>query len=100
MADTDKPTKHVSLKVFMGNLDSSNYVLMAAKNEAQFLSATCCLKQHSFGQVHSMAFITTALTKPGVPLIRKIHDTNGVWQDMTVVLPKRGARKLTQEEMK
>lgn len=100
MADAVKPTKHVSLKVWLGNLTSTSYVLMAAKTEAQFLQASRCLKQHSFGQVHSMAFITTALARPGVPLIRKIHDINGLWEDMTVALPTFGARKLTQEEMK
>lgn len=101
MSDTvQKPTKYISLKVFLGNLDSTNYVMIAAKTEAQFLSATCCLKQHSFGQVHSAAFIQAALSRPGVPLIRKIHDLNGPWRDMTVVLPNRGARRLTQEEMR
>ena len=92
-------TKHVSLKVFMGNLDSSNYVLMAAKTEQQFLECTCCLKAHSFGQVHSVAFIQAALSKPGVPLIRKIHNVNDPWRDMTVVLPARGARRLAPEEI-
>lgn len=98
--DEVKPTKYVSLKVYLGNLTGVSYVLMAAKDEAQFLRASGCLKQHSFGQVHSAAFIQAALARPGVPLIRKIHDINGPWQDMTVVLPNRGARKLSQEEMK
>lgn len=101
MSDSEhKPTRYVSLKVYLGNLTGTSYVLMAAKDEAQFLKASGCLKQHSFGQVHSAAFITAALAKPGVPLIRKIHDLNGSWKDLTVELPARGARRLAPEEMR
>ena len=97
---TEAKKKYVSLKVFLGNLTNTSYVLMAAKDHAQFLQASGCLKQHSFGQVHSAAFINVALARPGIPLVRKIHDLAGPWLDMTVVLPNRGARKLTQEEMR
>jgi hypothetical protein len=75
-----KPVKHVSLKVFLGNISGSSYVLMAAADHDAFLKASGCLRQHSFGQVHSAAFITAALAKPGVPLVRKIHDIDAPWK--------------------